>query len=91
MNLEAHLVDLFVREFLAKHFALCIVCIQLIAIWRLWVRTRYLTELLHREHESALKRAAEIQTQLLRSFFNADEPKLHSLADDTSDDFTAKR
>lgn len=82
MDLETQIVEFFARELLARHWALCAVCGLLVVIWRLWLRTIYLTEALRREQELALTRANETQTRLLQAFLSEPNPTLESLAGD---------
>lgn len=85
--LETKLVEFFTQELLARHWALCAVSGLLVVIWRLWLRTVYLTEALRREQELALTRANETQTRLLQAFLSEPSPTLESLASDRGHEF----
>jgi len=58
------------------------------AIWRLWIRTRYLGAALERREAVSCSResaiAERVTDRLLKRFFKAPKPTLESLANDTT-------
>lgn len=58
-----------------------------IVIWRLWRRTRYLTEALRRSNERNLREQNEIVKRLLKLFTTAPPPRLRDLVNDTGNDW----
>lgn len=90
MTPENRLVEFFFRELLERHWAVCSVFGLLVVIWRLWLRTIYLTELLHREQQSVIGKLEGQQTRLLEVFFREPRPSLRELVNDTENEFDLK-
>lgn len=90
MTPENRLVEFFFRELLERHWAVCSVFGLLVVIWRLWLRTIYLTELLRREQQSVIGKLEGQQTRLLELFFREPRPSLRELASDTESEFDLK-
>ncbi len=87
MNLENRLAEFFFHELLERHWASCAVFGLLVVIWRLWLRTIYLTELLHREQQSVIAKLEGQQMRLLEVFFREPKSSLLELANDTEKEF----
>jgi hypothetical protein len=90
MNPETRLVEFVSRELLERHWAACCVFVLLVVIWRLWLRTIYLGELLRREQQSVSGKLEGLQARLLEVFFREPRPTLSELVNDTAHDFSLK-
>ena len=90
MDLETQLVNALlpalVKLFEGHGGSLLLVMIT----YRLWRRTRYLTELLARAEQRSLDQQNAMQKRLLETFTRAPTPTLSDLAQRTEEDFTLK-